>query len=93
MLQLPVLRVLRQQKADVAGRIQKLLDQTSQEGQAGEHRDVTIILSLPGVGRVVAATMLAEASQPLAERDYHALRSYLGPRRSLIKARSGGWCS
>ena len=78
LLQLPLLRVLRQQKADVAGRIQKLLDQMSQEGQTGEHRDVTIILSLPGVGRVVAATMLAEASQPLAERDYHALRSYAG---------------
>ena len=48
------------------------------EGQSQEHRDVTIILSLPGVGRVVAATMLAEASQALTERDYHALRSYAG---------------
>lgn len=40
--------------------------------------DVELILSLPGVGPVVAATMLAEASQPLAERDYHALRAYGG---------------
>ena len=78
MLQLPILRLLHEQTADVARRIQALLDEMSQEGQAGEHRDVTIILSLPGVGRVVAATMLAEASQPLAERDYHALRSYAG---------------
>src|SRR3954451_18226224 len=44
----------------------------------GAHRDVAIILSLPGVGRIVAATMLAEASQALAERDCHALRNYSG---------------
>ena len=50
----------------------------SAAGQSGEHRDVTILRSLPGVGRVISATMLAEASQPLAERDYHALRSYGG---------------
>ncbi len=39
---------------------------------------MTILLSLPGVGRIVAATMLAEAPQPLAERDSHALCSYAG---------------
>jgi transposase len=50
----------------------------SQLGQSGVHRDVAIILSLPGVGRIVAATMLAEASQALAQRDYHALRNYSG---------------
>lgn len=44
----------------------------------GEHRDVEILLSLPGVGRTVAATMLAEASQPLNTRDYHALRALSG---------------
>jgi len=78
LLLLPLLRLLRQQRAELATRIQGLLEEMSQEGQAGEHRDVTILLSLPGVGRKVAATMLAEASQPLAERDYHALRSYAG---------------
>ena len=78
LLQLPLLRLLREQRADLARRIQGLLDEMSQEGQSGEHRDVTILLSLPGVGRIVAATMLAEASQALAERDYHALRSYAG---------------
>ncbi len=78
MLLLPLLRLVREQKSDLAKRIQRLLDEMSQEGQPGEHRDVTILLSLPGAGRIVAATMLAEASQPLAERDYHALRSYAG---------------
>ncbi len=80
LLLLPLLRLLRQQRAELATKIERLLEELSQdqEGQAGEHRDVTILLSLPGVGRKVAATMLAEASQPLAERDYHALRSYAG---------------
>lgn len=78
LLQLPLMRLLRKQKQDLAGRIQGVLEEMGPEGQAGEHRDVTIILSMPGVGRSVAATMLAEASQALAERDYHALRSYAG---------------
>lgn len=75
---LPLLRFLRQQRADLAKRIQALLEEMAVPGQAQEHCDVTILLSLPGVGRIVAATMLAEASQPLADRDYHALRSYAG---------------
>ena len=47
-------------------------------GQSTEQRDVQIILSLPGVGRIVAATLLAEASQPLAQQDYHTLRAQAG---------------
>src|SRR3954453_19621176 len=78
LLQLPRLRLLQQQKTDVAARIQSILDEMSQPGHGGEHRDVAIILSLPGVGRSVAATTLAEASQALARRDCHALRSYSG---------------
>jgi transposase len=39
---------------------------------------VTILRSLPGVGRVVAATVLAEAARPLAERDYQTLRAHGG---------------
>jgi transposase len=78
LLALPLLRLLRKQRQDLAGRIQGVIEEMGPEGEAGEHRDVTIILSLPGVGRSVTATMLAEASQALAERDYHALRSYAG---------------
>ena len=37
-----------------------------------------MLLSLRGVGRTVAATLLAEASQALAARDYHALRAHGG---------------
>jgi transposase/transposase IS116/IS110/IS902 family protein len=46
--------------------------------EAQEHRDAKILLSLPGVGGIVAATMLSEASQAIADRDYHALRCYAG---------------
>lgn len=48
---------------------------------------VQILLSLPGIGPVIAATMLAEASQPLRERDYQALRNYTGA--APVTKRSG----
>ena len=62
-------------------------------GQAPEQRDVTILRSLPGVGRIVLATLLAEAWQPLRRRDYHALRTLSGvapvtrPRKQYAEAR------
>ncbi len=52
--------------------------ETGETGEAGEQRDVVILQSLPGVGRIVVATLLAEASQPVRDRDYHALRSLSG---------------
>jgi transposase len=78
-LLLPRLRVALQQSRDCDKQIQLLLDelaaQGTGEGEIREHRDVTIIQSLPGAGTTVTATMLAEASQPLAERDYQTLRA------------------
>ena len=47
-------------------------------GQKPEQRDVTILRSLPGLGRVVLATLLAEASSALRDRNYHALRALSG---------------
>lgn len=47
-------------------------------GQKREQRDVEIVLSLPGVGPIVLAGLLAEAPRPLAQRDYHALRALSG---------------
>lgn len=97
LLLLPMLRVLQSQRKELIRRIEALLEQMSTEGQYSEHRDVSILLSLPGVGRVVTATMLAEASQPLSERDYHALRAYggtapitrqSGKRKSVLMRRS-----
>lgn len=78
LLILPILRLLRQQRKEMVRRIEAQLKQMSTEGEYSGHRDVTILRSVEGLGRVIIATMLGEASQPLAERDYHAFRSYGG---------------
>jgi len=72
---LPRLRLAHQQRAECATLIEDVLERL---GEQQEHRDVPILRSLPGVGRVVAATMLAEASRLLAARDYHGLRTHTG---------------
>lgn len=80
-LLLPRLRLVCRQLQETEAQLLGLLEPEEAEaepGQSGQHRDAEIILSLPGVGVVVAATMLAEASQALAERDYHSLRALCG---------------
>ena len=74
-LLIPRLELVDRQRRDCARRIERLLDALATTGEHQGHRDVTILRSLPGVGRVVAATMLAEASQLLAARAYHRLRA------------------
>jgi transposase len=81
-LLLPRLRLVAAQRRGCGAHLERLLDQLGAAGpdRAGqpEHRDVAILRSLPGVGRIVAATVLAEASWALADRDYHALRGHAG---------------
>jgi transposase len=50
----------------------------NEPGQHQEQRDAAILDSLPGIGRIVLATLLAEAHDPLQRRDYHALRALCG---------------
>ena len=74
----PRLHLLTQQLSQCQAEIQKLLDQLGTEeapGQASEHRDAPILRSLPGAGRYVVATMLAEAYWALQHRDYRLLRA------------------
>lgn len=52
--------------------------QENPAGQAVEQRDVMILRSLPGVGRIILATLLTEAADALHRRDYHALRCLSG---------------
>lgn len=47
-------------------------------GQMCEQRDVAILRSLPGIGRINLATLLAEGWDLLRRRDYHALRILSG---------------
>jgi transposase len=74
----PRLHLLTQQLTQCQSQIQKLLDQLAAEDafeQTSEHRDVLILRSLPGAGRYVVATMLAEAFWALQHRDYRLLRA------------------
>ena len=47
-------------------------------GECVAQGDVEILKSLPGIGRINLATLLAEASGPLSRRDYQALRTLSG---------------
>jgi transposase len=92
-LLLPRLRLLLSQRKDCQVRLENLLaDLAARSDDEGnrEHHDVEILRSLPGVGRVVAATMLAEASQPIARRDYLALRAIAGV--APVTRQSGKGC-
>jgi transposase len=40
--------------------------------------DVVVLRSVPGIGKITLATLLAEASGPLSRRDYQALRTLSG---------------
>jgi hypothetical protein len=70
-------RQLRQAEHHLAILCDKLAAQTA-PGQAGEQDDVAILHSLPGIGRIVLATLLAEAYGLLQRRDYQALRLLSG---------------
>lgn len=82
MLLLPRLQLVRRQRTELKKAIGVVLERLSSTeaapGQKCEHRDAKVLLSLPGVGKKVAATMLVEAPQALAERDYQALRAHAG---------------
>jgi transposase len=94
-LLLPRIRLASDQLKAVHRRLDELCakleaPEEQEPGQGCEHRDATILRSLPGVGRIVLATMLAEASEPLRRRDYHALRALSG--QAPITRRSGKSC-
>ena len=69
---------LKEAKAEL-GRITDTLcePEESEPGQM-KQRDAAILHSSPGMGRIILATLLAEAPQAVRERDYHALRSHGG---------------
>jgi transposase len=76
----------RQAEHRLKAALQALAADTAGE-QVREHQDVEILQSLPGIGTRIAAVMLAEAAQPLRDRDYHAFR-VLGGSAPVTK-RSG----
>jgi transposase len=88
------IRLVNQQLAAARRRLDELCAmleaKESEPGQASEQRDVAILRSLPGIGRIILATLLAEAWQPLRRRDYHALRTLSGV--APVTRRSGKRC-
>lgn len=87
----PQLQLVHEHRLTAERRIDRLLERLATVEEAGdeprEHRDVEILQSLPGVGRIVTATMLTEATGPLADRDYPTLRAYTGA--APVTKRSG----
>jgi transposase len=76
---IPRLRLAHAQKTQVEHDIETLLEQlAAPDAGKAEHRDARLLQSLPGLGKLVCATMLAEAWQPLESRDYSTLRSLCG---------------
>lgn len=74
-------RLVNKQLKACKARLESMLEQFAVEppsGQTVEQRDVAIIQTMPGIGVIVASTLLGEAAGPLHARDYPALRALAG---------------
>jgi transposase len=76
------LQVTNRELNDAERKLDELCTAIGEIGAASQERaenhDVAILRSLPGIGRINLATLLAEASGPLSRRDYQALRTLSG---------------
>jgi transposase len=80
------LEVLNRQMGQCDRKLGALLERLSAEqgsdeaedGEKCEQRDVEILLSAPGIGRNICATLLAEAPDAVRHRGYHSLRALSG---------------
>jgi transposase len=77
------LRLINQQIKEAERRLDELcgaIEATAESmpGQICEQRDIAILRSCPGLGRINIATLLADACEPLRRRDYHVLRILSG---------------
>lgn len=73
-LMLPLLRATREQLGECEKKLKEVLEDLPNKG----HRDISLLLSLPGLGTRLAAVLVSEANEPLAARDYQRLRSVAG---------------
>ena len=78
--------LIQRQLADVNSQLDETIEALAERASDGQ-RDVAILKSLPGVGRMVLATLLAEAYELLRRRDYQALRCFSGT--APVTKRSG----
>jgi transposase len=86
------IRLVNQQIKEAERRLDELCAaiEESAPGQICEQRDIAILRSMPGLGRINIAALLAEACEPLRLRDYHALRLLAGA--APVTRRSGKSC-
>ena len=87
LLLVPRLQLLHRQHALLVRSSEALIEELSADENYSGHRDVQILRSLPGVGRVFIATVLSEAPEGLAHRDYRVLRALAGV--APVTAQSG----
>lgn len=73
-LLLPLVRLSSTQLASCEKQLAELLDELPHKG----HRDVSVLLSLPGLGKTLTAVLIADATESLAQRDYQRLRALTG---------------
>jgi transposase len=86
------LELLNRQVAEAEHQLDRLTDrlagtEDAEPGQNQEQRDATILRSLPGVGRMVVATLLTEAPETIQRAEYQALRCLTGA--APVTKRSG----
>jgi transposase len=89
------LRILNQQIKEAEHKLDELCTAIeaaaeTEPGQICEQRDMAILRSCPGLGRITIATLLGEACEPLRQRDYHVLRKLSG--QAPVTRRSGKSC-
>jgi transposase len=76
------LHVVNRELRDAERKLDEICNAISETAAASgggvERRDVEILRSLPGIGRINLAKLLAEASGPLSRRDYQGLRTLSG---------------
>lgn len=82
------LKLAQAQIATIERQIQTALAERVKSEEQTERRDLTILLSLPGVGPFTVATALGESGDAFERRDYNALRSASGA--APVTKQSGG---
>jgi transposase len=86
------IQLINQQITQANRQLDELCDKLEQQaesasGQKCEQRDMAILRSCPGLGRINIATLLAEAPEALRQRNYDALRALCGA--APVTRRSG----
>jgi transposase len=76
------LRVVNRELREAERQLDKLCTAIGQaeaaSGKCLRGRDIMILKSMPGIGRINLAALISEGSGPLSRRDYPALRTLCG---------------